>query len=265
MVGLLGIQFGGALEAAFPVYQSLSQTRAKQFAAFERLPQTQRDVDYFRANAQKVETVEEFLADRRLMTVALSAYGMDDELQYMGRIRKVMTEPLSDKEALANKLIDPRFKALAGAFGFGTTGVANLAINKFIEDVIDKFKTNEFEKYLGERNPALREAEYFKRNIGSVTGAYNILGDKVLREVVTFTLGLPKEIALQSIEKQKALIDARVDIEDFQDPDFIDKFVRRFLILKDQADIEAGYGLSAAPGGYALGLLSGAQGFNFLV
>jgi hypothetical protein len=75
-------------------------------------------------------------------------------------------------------------------------------------------------------------------------------------------LGLPKEIALQSIETQKALIDARVDIEDFKDPEYVDKFVRRFLILKDQADIEAGYGLSAAPGGYALGLL---QSVNLLV
>ncbi len=269
MVGLVGIQFGGGTyEAAFPVYQSLLQTRDKQFAAFGKQPNIKTDIAYFRDNAPKIATIEEFFADRRLMTVALSAYGLDDELQYMGRIRKVMSESVSDKKALANKLIDPRFKALATAFAFGDFGTANLALNSFVDKVIDKFKTNEFEKFLGQRNPALREAEYFRRNIGAIENTFNILGDNVLRSVVTTALGLPLEIALQSVDTQKGLIDRRVDIADFKDPEFVDKFIRRFLILKDTKDFEARLGYSAsAPNAFALQLFQGVarSGVNLLV
>lgn len=264
MVGIVGIQFGGGTyEAAFPVYQALLKTRDKQFAAFEKQPSIARDVDYFRENAPKITSIEEFFADRRLMTVALSAYALEDELQYMGRIRKVMSESVSEKDALVNKLIDPRFKALATDFAFGDFGTANLALDSFINKIIDKFKTNEFEKFLGERNPALREAEYFRRNIGAIENTFNILGDKVLRSVVTGALGLPLEIALQSVDKQKDLIDRRVDIADFKDPAFVDKFIRRFLILKDTKDFEAGLGyLASAPNAFALQLF---QRINLLV
>ena len=73
---------------------------------------------------------------------------------------------------------------------------------------------------------------------------------------------------LTDVDKQKALIDARVDIEDFKDPEFVEKFVRRFLILKDSKDAEAGFGVSSnAPNGFAVGLLQNiaGPGVNFLV
>jgi hypothetical protein len=270
MLGIVGIQFGGISQPAFPIFASLAKTRTKQFAAFEKLPNIQRDVDYFLKNASKVETVEEFIKDRRLMTVALSAFGLEDEMQYLGRIRKVLTESPSDKNALVNKLIDPRFKKIAEAFQFADLGLAKLALTSFVNDIVAKFKTNEFEKFLGERNPALREVEYFRRNIGSVENTFNILGDKVLRSVVTFTLGLPMEIALQSIDKQKALIDARVDLKDFKDSEFLDKFIRRFLILKDAEAAQFGFGFGispTAPNAFAITLLQNIRGggINLLV
>jgi len=260
MVGLIGSGFGGASLPAFPLYQSLAKTRDKQFAAFERQPQVQREVDYFLKTAGKVKTVDEFLGDRRLLAFALSAYGMEGEIDYLGRIRKVLSEPVSDSNSLANKLIDPRFKKIAQAFSFGEVGTLKLGLSSFLNEVVDKYKTNEFERYLGNQNPALREAEYFRRNAGSVENGYNILGDTVLRSVVTTALGLPPEIAVQSVEKQKALIEKRLDVKDLQDPEFVDKFLRRFLILSDQASAQAGFGGSTAPNAFALTLLAGAGG-----
>jgi hypothetical protein len=85
----------------------------------------------------------------------------------------------------------------------------------------------------------------------------------VLRAVVTGGLRLPQEIALQSVDKQKALIEARVDIADFKDPDFVEKFARRYVILKDAEGAQAGFASgfsSTAPNAFAVTLLAGAGG-----
>jgi len=268
MAGLLSIAFGGggdggASQAAFPIYQALTQSRDKQFASFEKQPLIQREAAYFLEEAKKVTTVEEFLDDRRLLSVALSAFGLEEELQYLGRIKKVLTEFTEDKDSLVNKLIDPRYKEIAEKFQFDILGTFNLGVTSFLTDIVDKYKTNEFEKFLGDQNSALREAEYFRRNVGKVENTFNILGDKVLREVVTFGLQLPREIVLQSIDKQKSLIDNRVDIEKFKDPDFVDDFIRKYLILKDAQASQDGFAFGAGStvkNAFAVTLLQNAGG-----
>jgi len=262
MVGLTGATTGFS-QPAYPIFQALQQTRDRQFAAFERDPLVSREAAYFMERAGQVKSVEEFLADRRLLAVALSAFGMDEEINYLGRIKKVLSESVADKDALANKLIDPRFKEIAEAFKFAELGTFNLGLSAFRRDIVAKYKTNEFEKFLGEQNPALREVEYFRRKVGEVENTYDILGDKVLRSVVTFGLQLPVEIALQSVEKQKALIDARVDIEDFKDPEFVEKFAARYLILKDSEATQQGFAFGAGstvPNAFAVTLLQSAGG-----
>lgn len=265
MVGLLGSDFGGggASQPAFPIYQALTQSREKQFASFEKQPVIQREAAYFLDKAKKVTTVEEFLDDRRLLAVALSAFGLEEEINYLGRIKKVLTEFTEDEDSLVNKLIDPRYKEIAEKFQFDVLGTFNLGLTSFLNEIVDKYKTNEFEKFLGEQNPALREVEYFRRNVGKVENTFNILGDKVLREVVTFGLQLPQEIVLQSVDKQKALIDKRVDIEDFKDPEFVDKFIKKFLILKDAQASQDGFAFGAGStvkNAFAVTLLQGAGG-----
>lgn len=189
MVGITST-FGAPTTPAFFLYRSLESTREQQFAVIQRDPLIDRDVQYFLENAGEVETVEEFVNDRRLMSVALSAFALDEEINLLGRMKVILTEPPEDEDSLVNKLIDPRFKEIAEAFQFASRGTGRLKLISFRNEVVDMFLTNEFEKRLGQQNPALREAEYFRRKIGDIDGTFDILGDKVLRAVVTFTLGL---------------------------------------------------------------------------
>lgn len=267
MVGFAG-GLGGGLPA-FATFQSLESTRESRFEQFKNSPLIKKDIDYFLENAGNVETVDEFFEDRRLLSVTLSAFALEEELNFIGRIKAVLTEPLSDPDALGNKLLDPRFKEIAEELAFATLGTGKLKLNFFRQEIIDKFLTNEFEKSLGQLNPALREAEFFRRKIGEVDNTFEILGNQVLRSVVTFTLDLPPQIALQSVDKQKALIEDRFDITDFKDPEKVDEFVRRFLILKDQEASNAGLGFSGGSGGngHLLPLFQGlgGGGLNLLV
>ena len=84
----------------------------------------------------------------------------------------------------------------------GDFGVNVLKSSKTVEDLVSRYITNEYEKDLGNQNPALREASYFLRKVGNANSSLDILGDKILRSVTTYTLGLPDEIAFQSIAKQ---------------------------------------------------------------
>ena len=52
----------------------LKQTREAQQEAFDNSSIIARDTDYFRENIGKIQSAEELVADRRLLTVALSDY-----------------------------------------------------------------------------------------------------------------------------------------------------------------------------------------------
>ncbi|MCR9255476.1 MAG: DUF1217 domain-containing protein [Alphaproteobacteria bacterium] len=186
-----------------------------QLESFRDSAGIQREIENFNKKIQKIDDPEDFIKDRRLLNFALSAFQLEGEINNTGRIRKILTEDPESERALQNRLADPRFAKLAQAFRFDQ-GVAKLSDGAFIEELTQNFVINEFERQLGNQNAALREAAFFLRNIGNVDSELGILGDRVLRSVVTTTLNLPAQIAVQSIDTQERLIATRINLEDFQ-------------------------------------------------
>lgn len=202
---------------AFATFQRLTRSDGQQLLAkFKEQAKVEKEIEYFLEKAGKLKDVEDFFKDQRLMRFVLSAYGLDDEIQYPGRLKKVLLSKAADPDSLANRMRDPRFGEMARELLFGDLGTLSLSTVALRNKIVDRYVTSEYEKNLGTQNPALRDAAYFLRKIGSVKGSLDILGDKVLRSVVTYTLGLPDQIALQSIKKQQQLIEARLDIAKLQ-------------------------------------------------
>jgi hypothetical protein len=252
---------GGFEVPAFGLYQRLSKgdtaKQAAQFAA--QNPQVKKEIEYFRQKAATVKSVDEFFKDQRLLKFALSAYSLEAEQQFPARIQKIMTSDPKDPKSLANRMLDPRYSEINKDFQFGQQDVANLKLTKFIDKVVEKYATSEYEKKLGEQNPALREAAYFKRKIGDVKDVYQILGDKVLRGVVFDTLGIPAEVANQSLEKQADLVKKGFKLDKVKDKTYVDNFLKRFIVARDrqQAQEQASTGFSS--GSAALSLFSGGR------
>ncbi len=73
---------------------------------------------YYEENIGKVTSVDDFLADPRLYTYALKAYGLSDQASSKGFIRKVIESDLKDSASFANKLNDSRYRDFASAFNF---------------------------------------------------------------------------------------------------------------------------------------------------
>lgn len=254
---------------ALLVFKSLQKTGEAQEQQFANQPMVKREVEYFLKKAKEVESVDDFFKDPRLLKVALGAFGLEGDANYTARTKAIMTEDPDSKESLVNKLAEPRYKEIAKAFDFFKSGTDNLQSDEFLQGVADKYLTNEFEKSLGGGNDALREAAYFRRKVAEVASEddlYKLMGDKVLRSVITDTLRIPKEIVNQGIERQAKVIGAKVKPEDFKDPEFVDKFLERFLVQKDaEAQMSGMGGINMnTPGALALQLLQGGN-LNILV
>lgn len=255
----------GALPA-FVLYRSIEQTGDKRFEQFSGRPDVRKEIEYFNKRVSEVTSPEELIDDRRALQFILSAYSLDEEINYLGRMKKVLLSDTTDRSSLANRLVDPRFKTIAAAFDFANSGVQKLSLASFRQDLEQRYLTNEWEKSLGEQNPALREVAYFKRNISTAQSTFNLLGDKVFRQVVTATIGLPPQLALQSVEAQARAVEARVSVEDFKDSKFVERFVQRYLILKDAEASAAGGFSGGGSNSWQLSLLGGrTQGINLLV
>jgi hypothetical protein len=207
---------GGTIPALASFKLSQKNGVTKELEKFSKQQNIQKDIAYFKAKIATVKTAEEITKDPRLLKVITSAFELDEDLKYPAKIKEVINSDLKDQRSYANRLIDPRYKKMAEAFKLKEFGTFYLKQGMFQNDVANRYVRNEYEKSLATTNPALREAAYFMRNIGNVTDTYQILGDKVLRAIVTSTLGLPDVIANQSVDKQRQLIEAKLDIKKFR-------------------------------------------------
>lgn len=201
---------------ALSAYLQLEKNRDLYVDRFKNSASIKKDVEYFQKKAGQIKTVDEFVNDPKLLAFAATAFGLEADIKYPARLKKVLKESLDDRGSLANKLIDPRYKEMAKFFSFADTQLTKVQLSFTQKELIDKYTTAAFEKAQGQTNPALRDALYFERNAGKIKSAYDILGDNVLRSVVTYTLGLPPEIARQSVEKQKSLIEQKLDLKKFE-------------------------------------------------
>lgn len=85
---------------------------------------------------------------------------------------------------------------------------------------------------------------------GKAPSLFAVLGDKVMRRVATTVAGLPKELALQTVEAQARTLGARFDPAQFADPRKRDTLINRYLAVSSAAQ-----GGSQPPGGINSSLL----------
>jgi len=233
-------------------WRILEATQVRQRETFDRSPVLARDIEYFRANIENARTAEDLVKDRRLLTVALGAFGLRDEIGKKAFIQKILEGGTDDPRSFANRLGDPRFQALAKAFDYGNiTQGSNVLLKSFQEDVIARFKTQEFERAVGEVDNDMRLAMNFKREIGALaasdtadrSGWLRVMGNKPLRELLTTALGLPSSISELDIDKQREIfadkslqVFGNKSVAVFKDPAKIEDAIRRFFLFRQLAN-----------------------------
>lgn len=222
----------------------LNRTLEQQQDAFNLSPANQRLTDNFRERIAEVETAEQLVDDRELLTVALGAFGLSDDINNKFFIRTILEEGTVDNDALANRLADNRYAEFSRTFGFGDFSIPLSQTSVVADQIIEQFNQESFQVAVGEQNNALRLALNFESDIVAIADAetsldaqwFNVLGNAPLREVVQTALGLPSQIAAIDIDTQLETFKDRAQsvfgtdqVSDFTDPDIQDTITRLFL------------------------------------
>lgn len=212
-------------------------------AAVAKRSDVQRDVQAFRDAVAKAADAKSLLANPKALKVLLTANGLSDQIAYPGLVQRALMSDLEDEKSLANKLSDSRWKTTAETYQFAAKGLDVLRNPKVLDTLADAYAEVMWRKGLDEATPGLSDALTFREQASGVSTAYDILGNSVLRRVVTTALGLPPQIAFQSVETQAKAITDRLDVSKLKDAKFADGFARRYLIASATAD-----GSSGSPG-----------------
>lgn len=249
-------------------WRFLQSTYDGQFDAFSKSTQIQRDTDYFRENVGEIKSAEAFVSDRRLMTVALGAFGLQDDINNRFFIQKVLQEGTTSDDALANRFADPRYKEMSEAFGFGPQEYLKVGQTDFVDAVIQRFEAASFEVAAGAQDQAIRIALYAQRELTGLVADdktadakwFTIMGDPPMRDLFEKALGLPSAIGQIDIDQQLGIFkDRSRAIFGFEDPALFESeelqqnLITKFLV-RDQLD-SLGGGMSGRS--IALTLLQG--------
>lgn len=224
----------------------LDRTYQAQFDAFSRSPDVQRDIDYFLEHAGEATTAEDLVGDRRLLKVALGAFGLDDEIDHQAFVRKILEEGTLDSKSLANRLSDPAWAEFSRALGYGDVG-GLLVLGSMREEIAAQYQERQFERAVGDVDVDLRLAMNFRRQIKDIAtsdsvgtaGWFKIMGSESLRAVVVGAFGLPDAFAQIDIDRQSKMLAARAEkmFGDgspavFASEANVETLIRRFLVTQ---------------------------------
>jgi hypothetical protein len=255
------LPFGGLTGLRF-----LDRTYDQQFATFNRSPDVQRELTYFLETAGEITTVDQLMGDRRILSVVLGAFGLDEDIDKGAFIRKVIEEGTIENDAFANRLIEPAYREMSAFLGFGDIG-GTLIFESTRLNLVDRYGERQFELAVGEQDLDLRLAMNFRREAAEIAAGattdrtkwFQLLATPPVRSVVEGALLLPQEFGLIDIDQQVEEVASRMEqFFDITSPDQlledgnIDKMIDRFLL---NSQVINGVTSSDVRGATALSLL----------
>lgn len=204
-----------------------------------------RAMERFRAAAAATSDPARALRDPRILEVLLPAMGMPDAVGQGGLAARALMADPSDPKGLLMRLSDKRWREAAATLDLRRRGMDALRDPAVQARLEEGLRRQRWHADLDSSHPGLSDALHFRRRAASVNSAYEILGDPVLRRVVTGALGLPMEIAIQPVETQARAITSRLQVKTLADPRVAGQLAERYLLARAA---EAGpAGLAGAP------------------
>lgn len=225
-------------------YKLVASDMTRTLARTAQTPQAAREIAYYRENIETVKSIEDLLGDDRLFAFAMKAHGLSDMTYAKGFMRKALEEGIDSRDAFAVKLVDKRYRDFVETFNFKRYGETATVFSRVKEGTIDKYVRMTLEETEGAKNEGVRLALYFERKAPKLKNVYEILAEPALAQVVRTALGLPDAIQGADVDKQARLIESRLKLEDFKDPEKLADFLERFTSLWDAANPPAA---AAAP------------------
>ena len=239
--GLLGVIFnsgttGLSLGTSNPItaLNNAEQNQTQDIKATAAEPAVARAIASFTAAVKSATSPQQLLSNPTVMQVLLTANGLADQIPYTALAQKTLLSNVNDSKSLVNQLTDTRWKPVVQAYDFANKGLSVIQNPSVISTIANGYAEVTWRTSLDQTTPGLSNALDFLANASGATNVDQILGDPVLRSVVTTTLGIPLQIAFQPLEAQQKAITSQLDISKLQDPKFVQQFAQRYLIAMAQ-------------------------------
>ena len=244
-----------------PGWALLSRTIDRQTALFNAAPALQRDTDHFLQSIAGIESAADLVSDRRVLRVALGAFGLQDDIDSRAFVRAIVEQGTGDREALANRMTDDRYRAFAGAFGHLSGDGGGPPPPGFGARIVDQFRRREFEVAVGAQDGALQLALNADRELAALAAGggtdtalwFRILGTPPLRQTFETALGLPQSFGGLDLDRQldelRSAAARQLDIaspRDLVDDGLREGLVRQFLLRDQVANVTAASAQSIA-------------------
>ena len=221
--------------------------QATAVAREAKQPQVARDIAAFKSAVGKATSVQAALGNPNVMKVLLTANNLSSYIQYPALAQKALMSDPSVSSSLVHQLGNSSLLNAAKTYNFAQNGLAALKNPQVVATLANGYAEVLWRQSLNSATPGLANALTFLGQAKSITSVDQILGDPTNRAVVLTALGIPPQVAFQSLNAQEQAVSSRVKIADFQKPAFVTSLTDQYLLALQQQN--NGSGLPTLSGG----------------
>jgi len=250
-------------------WKFLQATYSRQLESFSDSPQVRNDRDYMLDKLSQTMSVDDFMADKRLLRITMTAFGLAGEEWKGGFIRKALEEVGDPDSTFLARLNNTKYTKFAEALSpvgdkiiMSSAERAKIAVN---------FEAQSFRSAVGDVDDSMRLALNYQSDIAGMVGTgssdkailYRILGDVPVRTVMQTAFNLPDGLSNLDLDRQAEIFKEQItsvlgvtDLSELSSPEMTEKMIHRFLAMETIENGSASYSSASA----ALTLLSNGVG-----
>lgn len=236
-------------------WKFLQRTYTTQLDSFSASQMRVRENQYFLDNIGSVKTAADLVNNRRLLSVALGAFGLQDDIDSKFFVQKILQDGTSSNTALANRLADTRYQKFSKAFGFGPGETRKTGLQTDMAKVARLNTLEAFEASVGQQDGSMRIALFAQRELQNLATQaisndakwFDLMGQPPLRQMFETALGLPSSFGQINLDQQLSVFRKKLqavtgssELTQFTDPQAMDKIINRFLARDQINQLSAG-------------------------
>jgi len=214
-------------------YLAVSQNLSRYQAMTTAEPAVKSATAYYEANIGGVTSIKDFVDNYRLLSYALDAYGLGDQINNTALVTQVLQGGVSNPKSLANTLSNSNWKAFAAAFNFAD-GASSASSASAVQTTTSDYVEQQLESDQGTQNGVgVQLALYFQRVAPTVNNEYGILADPNLLEVAQTIFGLSPSTSAENIDTLAQTLSQLMPVSDLKDPAKLNQLIERFTAMYD--------------------------------
>ena len=233
-------------------YLSIEKNLARYQKMIASEPAVKTATAYYAANIGKVKSIGDLVGNYRLLSYALTAYGLGDQVNNKALVTKVLEGGYTSSRALANTLSNPNWAKFAKAFDFVGSGASSISTSSAVSTTETNYDEAKLESQEGQQDVGVQLALYFQRVAPTIKSAYSVLGDENLLEAFQTIFGITLNTN-GNIDSNAAIVSKLMPMSDLTDPTKLkrltERFTAQYTVLYSSGGQDASSPLTVTDGG----------------